>query len=126
MLLIIEKGIRGELCRPVNRYAKANNEYMKHYDKDEESSYLKYCDVNNLYGWTMSQILPVNRFKWVEDRSEFNEDFIRSYNEKNNEGYFLEVDVQYSEKSHKFHNDLPFLNEIKKVDKVKKTCSQRI
>ena len=63
MLLIIENGTRDELCNPINRYAKANSEYMKDYDKDKESSYLKYCDVNNLYGWAMSQKLPVNRLK---------------------------------------------------------------
>ena len=41
----------------------------------------------------MSQKLPVNRFKWVEDISEFNEDFMKNYNEKSNEGYFLEVNI---------------------------------
>ena len=48
---------------------------MKGYDKNKESSYLKYWDVNNLYGWTMSQTLPINDFKRVEDISEFNESF---------------------------------------------------
>ena len=49
---------------------------MKDYDKNKESSYLKYWDVNNLYGWAMSQKLPVNNFKWIKDSSQFNEDFI--------------------------------------------------
>ena len=54
-------------------------------------------DVNNLYGWAMPQKLPVNGFKWVKNLSQFHEGFIKSYNEKSKEKYFLEVDFQYSE-----------------------------
>ena len=50
---------------------------MNNYDKSIESSYLMYLDANNLYGWAMSQKLPVNGFKWIEDLSEFNERFIK-------------------------------------------------
>ena len=70
----------------VNRYPKANKKYMKDYDKKRESLYLKYWDINNLYGWAMSQKLPVNGFKCVKDLSEFDEGFIKSYNEKSREG----------------------------------------
>ena len=82
MLLMVEKGIRGGICHAIHRYAKANNKYMKDYDKNKESSYLKYWDVNNLYGWAMSQKLPVNNFEWIEDTSQFNEDFIKNYIKK--------------------------------------------
>ena len=44
---------------------------MKNYDKKIESSYLTYLDANNLYGWSVSQTLPVNRFKWENDPSKF-------------------------------------------------------
>ena len=54
MLLIVEKGIRGGICHSIYRYAKANNKYMKYYNKNKELSYLQYWDVNNLYGWAMS------------------------------------------------------------------------
>ena len=53
--MIVEKGIRGGICHSVHRYAKANNKYMKNYDKDMGSSYPEYLDANNLYGWTISQ-----------------------------------------------------------------------
>ena len=120
MLLMVEKGIRGGICHTINRYAKANNKYMKDYDKNKESSCLKYWDVNNLYGWAMSQKLPVNKFKWIEDTSHFNEDFIKSYNEKTNEIYILEVEVQYPEKLHELHNDLLFSPERIKIKKSRK------
>ena len=74
-------------------------------------SNLKFWDVNNLYGWAMSQTLPVNDLKWVEDISEFNRDFIKSYNDESDEGYFIEVNVQYPENLHNLHKDLPFLPE---------------
>ena len=51
---------------------------MKDYEKNKGLSYLKYWDVNNLYGWEMSQKLPVNTFEWIKDTSQFNEDFIKT------------------------------------------------
>ena len=71
---------------------------MKDYDKNKESSFIQYFNVNNLYGWAMSQKLPVNNFEWIKHTSEFNDNFIKNYNEKSDERYFLEVDVQYLEK----------------------------
>ena len=46
----------------------------------------------------MSQELPVNDFKWLEDISEINEEFIKNYDENNDKGYILEVDVKYQKK----------------------------
>ena len=80
MLLMVRKSIRGGICNSIYRYAKANNKYMKNYDKNKESSYLKYWDIKNLCGWAMSQKLPVNNFEWIEDTFQFNEDFIKNYN----------------------------------------------
>ena len=93
MLLMGERDIRGGICTAIHWHAKVNNKYMEDYDKNKESSYLKYWDVNNLYGWVMQQKLPVNNFEWIEDTSQFNEDFIKNSNEESVEGYFLEVDV---------------------------------
>ena len=81
MLLMVEKGIKGGICHSIYRYVKANDKYMKDYDKNKELSYIKYWNLNNLYGWAMSQKLPVNNFEWIKDTSQFNEDFIQNYNE---------------------------------------------
>ena len=48
----------------------------------------------------MSQKLRVNELKWVDDIPEFNEDFIKSYNDESNTGCFLDVDVEYPENLH--------------------------
>ena len=80
MILMTEKGIMGRTCQATHRYAKANNKYMKTYDKNIESSYIEYLDANNLYGWALSQTLPLNGFKWVKSLSKFNEDFVSEPN----------------------------------------------
>ena len=65
-----------------HRYAKANNEYMKNYDKSKEPSYIQYLDANNLYGAAMTEKLPINEFKWVNDISGIIEKFVKSYDKK--------------------------------------------
>ena len=99
---------------------------MKNHDENKESSYIQYLDANNLYGWAMSQKLPLNGFKWVEDISRINEEFIKNYDENNDKGYILEVDVKYRKKLHDLHSDLPFLPKGMKIDKCKKLmCNLR-
>ena len=88
MLLMVKKGIRGGICQAIHRYAKASNKYMKNYDKNSTSSYLAYLDANNLYGWAMSQKRLVNGLEWVEDLSQFKEDFIKNY-ENSDKEFFL-------------------------------------
>ena len=120
MLLMVQEGIRSRICHSIHRHTKANNKYMENYDKNEESSYIQYLDANNLYGWEMSQKLPVNGFKWVENTSRINEEFIKNYNENSNKGYILEVDAKYPKKLHDLHSDLPFLPRRMKINKCEK------
>ena len=120
MLLMVEKEIRGGICHAVHRYAKANSKYMKNDDEDEESSYIKDLDANNLYGSAMSQNLSVNGFKWITNVSKTDEDFIKNYNEDGDIGYFLEIDIEYPRNLHDSHSDLPFLPERMKIDKCNK------
>ena len=104
MLLMVDMGI----CHAIHRYAKANNKYMKDCDKTKESPNLKHWNVNNLYGWAIPQALPVNKFEWTKDTSQFNEDFIKNYNEESDQRHFLEVDVQYPEKLHELDHEIFF------------------
>ena len=60
MPLMVEKGIRGGIYHSIHQYAEANGKYMKGYNKNKEASNLNYWDVNDLYGWAMSQKFPVN------------------------------------------------------------------
>ena len=85
--------------------------YVTDYDKIKESSFLKYWDVNNFYGWAMWQNLPVGGFIWVGNSSKFNENFIKNCNEDSNIEYFLKGDVQLRE----LHNDLRFFLERVKI-----------
>ena len=125
MLLLIEEGIGGGMCQSTHRYAKANNKYMINYDKSIESSHLKYLDAKNLYGQAMSQELLINGFMWYDDYlSDFKEEFIENYDESSDEGYFLEVDVEYPKTLWGSHKELPFLLEKRKLEKVGKlACS---
>ena len=103
-----EKSIIGGIYHVIHRYSKANNKYMRNYKKNKESLYVKYWDVNTINGWKMSQKLPVNAFKLVENTSQFIKDFMENYNEDSDEDYFLEVEVQYLQNIHNLSNDLPF------------------
>ena len=120
MLLMVEKGIRGGICHAIHRYAKANNKYMKGYKKDDEESFLQYDVANKLYGFAMSEPLPVNGFDWMEDLSKIDEDFIKSYDKDSDKGYILKVVVEYPKNLHDLHSDLLFLPERMKIVKCSK------
>ena len=64
--------------------------------------------------------MVLNGFKQLEDTSEINEEFIKNYDENNDKGYILEVDVKYPKKLDDVHSDLPFLPKRMKIDKCKK------
>ena len=120
MLLMVEEGIREGICYSIYRYAKANNKYMKDCDKNKESSYLQYWDTNNLYGWAMSEKFPVNNLSRQKILLILMKISWNKYNKESGWGCFFKVDVQYVKKLQELRNDLPFLAERMKIEKVEK------
>ena len=78
MLLMVQEGIRQGICNAILRYAKANNKYMKDYNKDGEESFLQYNDADNLHRFAISEPLPTDGFEWMKDLSKIDEDFIKT------------------------------------------------
>ena len=104
MYQFIEKVMRGGISYIANRYGKANNKYMKTFNKKELSKYIMYLDANNLYGWAMSQYLPTGGFRWMNEK-QINNINLAKYEEDSKKGLILEVDLNYSKKLHELHND---------------------
>ena len=102
--MFVEKGLRGGISYIAKRYAKANNKYMNDYDSEKPSTFINYLDMNNLYGWAMSEYLPYEGFEWLKNVDEFN---VMSISEYNPLGYFSEADLKYPDNLHKLHNDYP-------------------
>ena len=123
MLLMFEEGIRGAICQSIIKYACANNKYMKNYNKKLLSSYLIYLDAKNLYGWAMIKKLPVGKFEWIHP-NDYTEDLIKSYDDNDDYGALLEIDIEYPKELLNKHKDLAFLPERRKINKTNKliTC----
>ena len=94
------------------RYAKANNKHVADYDENKPGKYIMYLDANNLYGWAMSQPLPVSNFKWVD-----NIDELQIMNHDSEKRYILEIDLEYPQELHESHNAYPLAPERLVVQK---------
>ena len=106
--LFIEKELREGISYIAKKYAKANNKFINDYDPKKPSTFITYLDMNNLYGWAMSEYLPYEGFKWLKNVDKFD---VMSINEKSPIGYFLEVDLEYPDELHELHNDYPLAPE---------------
>ena len=111
MYLLIERGIRGGISTITKRHAIANNKYMANYDPKKESKYLPYLDANNLYGWAMSQPLPIKDFKWMNDNE------LEKWTEHS---CILEVNLEYPDELHDLHSEYPLAPERIMVNNTKK------
>ena len=98
--LFIEKGTRGGVSYISKTYAKANHKYMNDYDLRKLSTFITYLDKNNLYGWSMSEYLPYEKFEWLENIGKFD---VMSINEKSDIGYILEVGLEYPKELCELH-----------------------
>ena len=113
--LFVENGIRGGLSQISKRYAKANNKYMSNYNESIIDSYILYLDANNLYGYAMSQYLPLKDFEW--NNEEWTKEKIMNLKEDGKLGYIFEVDLHYPVELHDFHNGYPCAPETMKIKK---------
>src|SRR5207253_6184975 len=77
-----------------------------------ESIYLMYFDANNLYGWAMSQYLPVNGFQFCpQNELKYIMKHLDKIEDESDVGYILEVDLEYPEHLHDLHNMYPLAPE---------------
>ena len=102
MYMMIENGIRGGISTVMKRHAESNHKYLSNYDKSKVSQFIEYLDANNLYGWAMSQKLPVRDFRWMDTNELGNWRSIPC---------ILEVDLEYPKELHDLHNEYPLAPE---------------
>ena len=121
--LFIEKGLRGASSYIAKIYSKANNEYLNDYDPTKPSTVISYLDMNDLYGWKMSEYLPYGGFKCLKNIDKFD---IMLINDKSPIGYFLKVDLEYPDELHELHNDFQLAPEKLSVfsDMLSKHCKK--
>ncbi|GBN27366.1 hypothetical protein AVEN_80263-1 [Araneus ventricosus] len=110
MHLFIEKGIRGGVSMISHRHSEANHPQCPNYDSNRANKYIIYLDANNLYGFSMSQPLPVNNFQWLSPE-EVSLHEICQHTDDATTGYILEVDMEYPPELHDLHNNYPLAPE---------------
>ncbi|XP_024883502.1 uncharacterized protein LOC112462123, partial [Temnothorax curvispinosus] len=117
MVLFVERGIRGGLSQCSLRYARANNKHVPTHDSSQPTTYLMYYDVNNLYGWAMSESLPYANFQWLDDPENFDATTVPTDSDV---GYILEVDLEYPRDLHDAHADLPLCPTRMRLTRVRR------
>ena len=100
----------GGVSKARNPFLQANNPSVPGFDPKLLMTWLLLVDCNNQYGWAMSQYLPVGGFKWEEDLTQFTEDKIKSLNDEREEGFLLEVDLEYPQELHDKHDQVLVLS----------------
>jgi hypothetical protein len=104
----IAESIRGGIRDGPKRVAEANNVYVENYNDQDQQTFIVSLDLNNAYGWAMSQNLPWDNFRWVNEKQFADHYHIINLNENDKTGYIFEVDLDYPEELHEEHSDMPF------------------
>ena len=110
MYLMIESGMSGGVCMISKRHAQANNPMVGNNDPEQPFSYILAWEANNLYGWAMSQFLPLNRFKWVS-QVEWEQIDWQYVGNESILGYIVECDLEYPPELKDAQNDYPLAAE---------------
>ena len=106
MYLFVEKRMRGSISYIAKKFNKVNNKYIKSCDNSKQSKYITYLNVNNWYGWLMSQYLPYSKFKWLNQK-EVDKFDVNLIGENSLDRCILEVELEYPDELHELHNDYP-------------------
>jgi hypothetical protein len=114
IFLFPENSIRGGVSTVSHRYATANNPRLPTFDSTGPRSYITYLDVNNLYGYAMTQALPIGDFRFLS-RDEIDQLEVDNISDDATQGYILEVDLSYPRELHRLHCDFPVAPEKLKV-----------
>jgi hypothetical protein len=114
MHLFLEQGLRGGISTITHKHAKTNNKDVPDYVPSQPSSHVTYLDANNLCGWAMSQALPVDVFRWLENQ-EIESLSVLEISDDSENGYILEVDLDYPPNLYDLHNEYPLAPEKMKV-----------
>ena len=107
MCLFFEKGLRSGFSCTAKRYAKTNNKYISNYDPAKQSLQIPYLEMNNLYGYGMSNYLPYGRFKWLKNVDKFGVNCEKN-SEKSPIGHILEIEIDYPDEIHVLYHAYPF------------------
>ena len=108
--LFIEKRICGGISMISHRFAVANNPEVPDYGASKTINWLQYLDANNLYGWAMMQPLPERNFRSLSE-NEVSDSDANVPRVEDEEGYILEVDLEYPAELHGLYNDYPLAPE---------------
>ena len=121
MSMFFDRGLIGGISFIANQFARANHAGLgDKFDIRKAISYIFMVDCNNQYGYAMSQHLPTGGFKWIEDGKSVEEwaNFIKSLNDNQEKGYFLEVDLAYPKELHELHDTFPCAPEHLKIEET--------
>ena len=120
MRMMCEEGKCGGMSAIPHRYGKANNHYLPDFDPSEEECYLMQIDMNNLYGFPLISYLPVDSFKWADEKLSIQDILDINEHSENTIGFFVKVDLECPQHLHDEHNDYPLAPEHMVINKTKK------